>query len=113
MGGLEHLAAPAQPQGLCITTEHVHKRWCRHDCVAITIFHVRMKKLLVNVEEITGHRAVLTYMIQQYRKLQTRTGDVLNFEVGRTEQVTIAHRGELDLAPLRQRCATDRAKAGF
>jgi hypothetical protein len=72
-----------------------------------------MAKLLIHVEEIADQRAVLTYMIQQYRKLPTRTGEVLSFEVGRTEQVTIAHRGELDLAPLRRRCATDRAKAGF
>jgi len=72
-----------------------------------------MEKLLVNVEEITGQRAVLTYMIQRYRKLSTRTGDVLSFKLGRTEQVMIAHRGERDLAQLRQRCVADRAKAGF
>jgi hypothetical protein len=68
-----------------------------------------MEKLLVNVEEITGQRAVLTYMIPQYRKLPTPTGEVLSFKLGRTEQVMIAHRGERDLAPLRQRCAMDRA----
>lgn len=72
-----------------------------------------MSKFLVNVQEITGERAVLTYVNTTMRKLPTMSGHVDSIELAGNFQVTVSLQGLDHLLQLRQQSAVDRAKIGL
>ncbi|MCK1477833.1 hypothetical protein IVB27_24270 [Bradyrhizobium sp. 197] len=72
-----------------------------------------MNKFLVDVQEIKGERAVLTYVGTIERRLPTMAGEVASLELSSNFQVTVSLQGLDHLLQLRRQCAIDRAKVGL
>lgn len=85
----------------------------RRNTFGFSVEHIRMSKFLVDIQEIDGQRAVLTYVSTAERKLPTMTGHVASVELAGTSQVTVPLRGLDHLLELRRQCAIDRAKVGL
>lgn len=89
------------------------RTWCGLNACGFVAESVQMSKFLVNVQEITGERAVLTYVNTTARKLPTMIGHVDSIELAGNFQVTVSLQGLDHLLQLRRQSAVDRAKIGL